>query len=124
MSRQKELETLTVLKDVKGSVEDIDIGSRDPPVSAFSKYLEDRRIDLKPQEMLSVEAANSLMAKLTAQLEPFRYIANETTPWEEKSAAVRLVSKAHKSKRNKMWRKRKRKRIAEMVAKVALQCSF
>ncbi|KAK2650240.1 hypothetical protein Ddye_017729 [Dipteronia dyeriana] len=57
------------------------------------------------------------MAKLRVQMEPFRYTADEKTPWEEKSAAFRLVNKAHKSKRNKMWRKRKRKHIAEMVAK-------
>ncbi|KAK2650190.1 hypothetical protein Ddye_017679 [Dipteronia dyeriana] len=114
---QKELETLMVMKHNEGSVEDIDIRSRDPSVPVFSKYLEDRRIDLKSQEMLSVEAANSVMVKLRAQMEPFRYIADEKTPWEEKSAAVRLVNKAHKSKRNKMWRKRKRKHIAEMVAK-------
>ncbi|TXG62957.1 hypothetical protein EZV62_009951 [Acer yangbiense] len=114
---QKELETLMVMKDNEGSVENIDIRSRDPYVSMFSKYLEDRRIDLKSQEMLSVEAANSVMAKLRAQMEPFRYIADEKTPWEVKSAAVRLVNKAHKFKRNKMWRKRKRKHIAEMVAK-------
>ncbi|KAH7577991.1 hypothetical protein ACOSP7_000910 [Xanthoceras sorbifolium] len=118
---QKELETLMVMKDNKGSVEDIDIGSRDPSVSAFSKYLDDRRIDLISQETLSVEAANTLMVKLRAQLEPFRYITDEKSPWEEKAAAVRLVNKAQKSTRNKMWRKRKRKRIAEIVAKERLR---
>ncbi|KAL5855080.1 hypothetical protein ACOSQ4_004882 [Xanthoceras sorbifolium] len=120
-SMQKELETLMVMKDNKGSVEDIDIGSRDPSVSAFSKYLDDRRIDLISQETLSVEAANTLMGKLRAQLEPFRYITDEKSPWEEKSAAVRLVNKAQKSKRNKMWRKRIRKHIAEIVAKERLR---
>ncbi|PRQ58328.1 putative programmed cell death protein [Rosa chinensis] len=38
-------------------------------------------------------------------------------PWEEKSVAVQLSNKICKSKRNKRWRKRKRKRIAEMIAK-------
>lgn len=57
------------------------------------------------------------MGKLRVQLEPFRFVADETTSWEEKSAAIRLVNKAHKSKRNKRWRKRKRKCLAEMLAK-------
>ncbi|CAI0559875.1 unnamed protein product [Linum tenue] len=62
--------------------------------------------------------SNDLMSRLRAQLEPFRYIVDETTPWEEKSAAVRLSEKLLKSKRNKRWRKRKRKLAAEMHAKV------
>lgn len=105
---QKELEILTMIKD----------GSMDPSVSEFLKYLEDRRIDLETQELLSVEAANALMSKLRAQLEPFRYVADEGIPWEEKSAVARLTNKIKKSKRNNLWRKRKRKRIAELLAKV------
>lgn len=106
--RQKELEILTMIKD----------GSMDPSVSEFLKYLEDRRIDLETQELLSLEAANALMSKLRAQLEPFRYVADEGIPWEEKSAVARLTNKIKKSKRNNLWRKRKRKRIAELLAKV------
>ncbi|TYI19407.1 hypothetical protein ES332_A07G162900v1 [Gossypium tomentosum] len=104
---QKELEILTMVKD----------GSMDPSVSEFLKYLEDRRIDLETQELLSLEAANALMSKLRAQLEPFRYVADEGIPWEEKSAVARLTNKIKKSKRNNLWRKRKRKRIAELLAK-------
>ncbi|WRX10539.1 Programmed cell death protein 7 - like 1 [Theobroma cacao] len=104
---QKELEILTMIKN----------GSTDPSVSEFLKYLEDRRIDLDTQESISMEAANSLMSKLRAQLEPFRYVVDEASPWEEKSAAARLANKINKSKRNKLWRKRKRKRIAEMLSK-------
>lgn len=108
-----------VMKNDKVSVEEVDHESTDPSIYAISKCLEDGRIDLKSQEILSIEAVNALMGKLKAQLEPFRYIVDEKTPWEEKSAAVRLVDKARKSSRNKMWRKRKRKQLAEMVAKVA-----
>ncbi|XVF33244.1 hypothetical protein REPUB_Repub17cG0152200 [Reevesia pubescens] len=104
---QKELEIITMIKN----------GSTDPSASEFLKYLEDRRIDLETQESLSMEAANSLMLKLIAQLEPFRYVVDEASPWEEKSAAARLTHKIKKSKRNKLWRKRKRKRIAELIAK-------
>ncbi|KAL5070466.1 hypothetical protein RYX36_021353, partial [Vicia faba] len=57
------------------------------------------------------------MLKLRALLEPFRYVADEASPWEEKSAVARFTSKVHKSKRNKLWRKKKRKRIAEIMAK-------
>ncbi|XWS32111.1 hypothetical protein CRYUN_Cryun23aG0133000 [Craigia yunnanensis] len=104
---QKELEILTMIKN----------GSMDPSVSEFLKYLEDRGIDLETQESISMEAANSLMSKLRAQLEPFRFVVDEASPWEEKSAAARLTNKIKKSKRNKRWRKRKRKRIAELLAK-------
>ncbi|XVE73791.1 hypothetical protein DITRI_Ditri11bG0146700 [Diplodiscus trichospermus] len=92
-------------------------GTMDPSVSEFLKYLEDRRINLETQELLSIEAANSVMSKLRAQLEPFKYVADEASPWEEKSAAARLTNKIKKSKRNKLWRKRKQKRIAESLAK-------
>lgn len=119
LNRQKELQMLMVMKDNKGSVESVDNFSSDHSVSGFLKYLEDRRIDLESQITLSVEAANSFMGKLRVQLEPFRFVADETTPWEEKSAAIRLANKARKSKRNKLWRKRKRKCVAEMLAKVA-----
>ncbi|PRQ58336.1 putative programmed cell death protein [Rosa chinensis] len=108
---QKELEMLMLMKDSKGSDDD------DASVSGFSEFLKDRKIDLEAQVLQSVEAANSLMAKLRVELEPFRAITHEMCPWEEKSAAVRLSNKICKSKRNKRWRKRKRKRIAEMIAK-------
>ncbi|XP_039030969.1 U11/U12 small nuclear ribonucleoprotein 59 kDa protein [Hibiscus syriacus] len=104
---QKELEVLTMIKN----------GSMDPSVSEFLKYLEDRGIDLETQELLSMEAANALMSKLRAQLEPFRYVSDEATRWEEKSAVAKLTNKIKKYKRNKLWRKRKRKRIAESLAK-------
>ncbi|KAB2090092.1 hypothetical protein ES319_A03G103300v1 [Gossypium barbadense] len=93
-------------------------GSMDLSVSEFLKYLEDRRIDLETQELLSVEEANALMSKLRALLEPFRYVVDEGIPREEKSAVASLTNKIKKSKRNNLWRKRKQKRIAELLAKV------
>lgn len=106
---QKELEMVISIKDGKGS--------DDASVGGFSEFLKDRKIDLESQVLLSVEAANSLMAKLRVELEPFRAISHEMCPWEEKSAAIRLSNKICKSKRNKRWRKMKRKRVAEMIAK-------
>ncbi|KAK4261131.1 hypothetical protein QN277_004175 [Acacia crassicarpa] len=114
---QKELEMLMMIKEGKGSEEDAKDRPAEHSVSEFQKCLEDRRVSLETQESLAVEAANSLMLKLRAQLEPFRYIADETSPWEEKFAPTRLENKLKKSKRNKIWRKKKRRRIAEMLAK-------
>ncbi|KAL6131019.1 hypothetical protein ACLB2K_069397 [Fragaria x ananassa] len=107
---QKELEMLMLVKDGQGSGDEA-------TVSRFDEFLRDRKIDLESQVLRSVEAANSVMAKLRVEIEPFRSITHEMCPWEEKSAAVRLSNKICKSKRNKGWRKRKRKRIAEMIAK-------
>ncbi|CAK7348803.1 unnamed protein product [Dovyalis caffra] len=114
---QKELEMLMAMKGDEGSVENGKRESADPYADGFYKYLEDRKIYLETQESLSVNAANTLMSRLRAQLEPFRVIVDAATPWEEKSAAARLSNKILKSKRNKLWRKRKRKRAAEIQAK-------
>lgn len=113
---QKELEMLKIIKDSKGPLEDVTHGSNENLLS-FMKCLEDRGVSIETQEAMAVEEANSLMLKLKAQLEPFRYVADEASPWEEKSAVAKFTNKVHKSKRNKLWRKKKRKRIAEMLAK-------
>lgn len=88
-------------------------------VSEFSEFLEKNRIDLATQELRSLEGASALISKLSAEIEPFRVFTDDTSQWEEKSAAMRFANKIQKHKRNKLWRKRKRKRVAEMVAKVA-----
>ncbi|XP_062105481.1 U11/U12 small nuclear ribonucleoprotein 59 kDa protein-like [Humulus lupulus] len=112
-SMSKELEMLMVIKDGRGSLE-VD---NDDSNSGIFKILKDRRIDIESQVSLSVETANSLMFRLRAQIEPFRVLNDEMSPWEEKCAAMRLSNKMKKSKRNKYWRKKKRKLIAEMIAK-------
>ncbi|XP_068478554.1 U11/U12 small nuclear ribonucleoprotein 59 kDa protein isoform X3 [Phaseolus vulgaris] len=114
---QKELEMLMVVKDGKGSLEGVKLVTNEPCHSGFLKCIEDRGVSVESLESFAVEAANSLMSKLRAQLEPFRYVADETSPWEEKSAVARLANKVNKSKRNKLWRKKKRKRVAELIAK-------
>ncbi|RDY12668.1 U11/U12 small nuclear ribonucleoprotein 59 kDa protein, partial [Mucuna pruriens] len=113
---QKELEMLMAIKDGKESSE-LEDGLNEPYLSGFLKSLEGRRVSIESQESLAVEAANCLMSRLRAQLEPFRYVADEASPWEEKSAVARLANKVNKSKRNKLWRKKKRRRIAEAIAK-------
>ncbi|GMY25249.1 U11/U12 small nuclear ribonucleoprotein 59 kDa protein [Fagus crenata] len=118
----KELEILMMIKDGKGCVqdedEDKDHGSNGSSIQSFKQILKDKKISLESQESLSVEVVNALMSKLRAQLEPFRVTMAETTPWEEKSAVVRLSNKIQKYKQNKLWRKRKRKQIAEKLTKV------
>ncbi|ESQ38415.1 hypothetical protein EUTSA_v10028732mg [Eutrema salsugineum] len=109
-SIEKELDALRTIKDAKISVETVE------QVECL-RYLQDMEMDLGQQETLSVEAANSLMPTLRTQLEPFSFVVNENCPWEEKSAAVRLTCKMKKSKRNKLWKKRKRRRVAELRAK-------
>ncbi|KAM7280781.1 hypothetical protein ACFE04_007915 [Oxalis oulophora] len=62
--------------------------NKDTCTSEFLKHLENRGISLKNQELRTIEADNGLMLKLRAQLEPFRCIADDMIPWEEKSAAL------------------------------------
>lgn len=109
-----------MIKDAKGSMEVLEKGSG---VECL-RYLEAMNMELGQQETLSVEAAHSLMSTLRALLEPFRFVIDENSPWEEKSAAVRLTCKMKKSKRNKLWKKKKRRCVAEMRAKVDLYALF
>lgn len=108
---EKELEMFIETRKENGSVKG------DRSIDAFCKWMEDNRINLEFQERISLEAVNALILRLRDQLEPFRVVADERAPWEEKSAAVRLTNKTQKFKRNKLWRKRKRKQMAEKLAK-------
>ncbi|CAI9102047.1 OLC1v1000240C1 [Oldenlandia corymbosa var. corymbosa] len=108
---EKELEMLTMVKNGEGSAES------DCSVDKFKGWMMENRIDLESHELLAVDAANAIMSKLRVQLEPFRIAADENSPWEEKSAVAKMSNKLHKYKRNKLWRKRKRKQIAEKLAK-------
>ncbi|KAF8379622.1 hypothetical protein HHK36_029063 [Tetracentron sinense] len=114
---QKELEMMILMKETIGSGEDVDKASLDASVNRLSKLIKEKRINLKSQESLSMEAANSLISTLKGQLEPFNVLTSQTNSWEEKSAAFKLANKIQKSKRNKRWRKKKRKCIAEMLSK-------
>lgn len=82
------------------------------------KLIEAKRISLDVQESLSMEAANTLLSTLKYQLVPLNGITSQAIPWEEKSAAVQFANKLQKSKRNKLWKKKKRKRVAELARKV------
>ncbi|KAL3517228.1 hypothetical protein ACH5RR_024130 [Cinchona calisaya] len=108
---EKELEMLIMLKNGEETSE------VDNSVKNFGKLMEEIRVNLDSRELLALEAANALVSKLSVQLQPFRVVAGENSPWEEKSALVKLSDKMQKYKRNKLWRKRKRKQVAEKVAK-------
>ncbi|CAN8284485.1 unnamed protein product [Cochlearia groenlandica] len=113
-SMEKELEALKMIKDAKEVSVEKGLGG---DLDCF-RYLQAMKIDLKEQETLSVEAANTLMSTLRGKLlQPFKFVVDENTPWEEKSAAFRLACRVKKSKRNTLWKKRKRRRVAEMRAK-------
>lgn len=113
---------LGTIKESEACGEGVRSGACGGPAREFLKHVEDEGIGLELQEMRSLEAASSVISKLRAQLEPFRVVADEASPWEEKSAVFRLSSKMSKSRRNKLWRKRKRRRVAEQQMKAS--CLF
>ncbi|KAL0426063.1 UNVERIFIED_CONTAM: U11/U12 small nuclear ribonucleoprotein [Sesamum radiatum] len=114
---QKELEMLIWMKEREATNEDEDKEHGDMSKDRFSKFMKDNQIEVEFQESMSLNIANAIMSKLRFQLEPFRVITDENSPWEEKSAAMRLADKMRKYKRNKLWRRRKRKRIAENLSR-------
>ncbi|XP_010907430.1 U11/U12 small nuclear ribonucleoprotein 59 kDa protein [Elaeis guineensis] len=82
-----------------------------------SETVKAKRISLNAQESLAMEAACSIFSTLKKQLIPFCVITNQASLWEERSVAVKLAQKLQKSRRNKCWKKRKRKRVAELINK-------
>lgn len=118
LNRQKELEMLIRIKEREGVSEGEDIERGDMSLDRFSNFLKENGVEVDFQEFMSLNTANAIMSKLRFQLEPFRVVTDENSPWEEKSAVKRLADKMEKYKRNKLWRKRKRRRVAESLAKV------
>ncbi|XP_042378856.1 U11/U12 small nuclear ribonucleoprotein 59 kDa protein-like isoform X2 [Zingiber officinale] len=82
------------------------------------KLIEAKRTSLDVQTSMSIEAVNSLASTIKYQLLPLDIINNPAVPWESRSEALRFSNKLQKCKRNKLWRKRKRKRVAEQVRKL------
>ncbi|KAG6511727.1 hypothetical protein ZIOFF_029804 [Zingiber officinale] len=82
------------------------------------KLIEAKRASLDVQTSMSIEAVNSLASTIKYQLLPLDIINNPAVPWESRSEALRFSNKLQKCKRNKLWRKRKRKRVAEQVRKL------
>lgn len=126
--RQKELDTLLLVKtsggldDLSGRLSNLtDAVAYSGNVEIVQKFIEsvkEKRTDLNLQESLSQEAANSLISTLKVQLEHLRIISSERTSWEERSVAAKLAQKLQKYQRNKRWRKKRRKLVAEKISKV------
>lgn len=114
---KKELEVMILMKERKGLVEGDDRTDINLSMDRFSKFMKDNRIGVEFQESMSLNAANAIMSKLRFQLEPFRVATDKNSPWEEKSSVERLANNMMKYKRNKLRRKRKRRKIAEHIAK-------
>ncbi|KAK6145156.1 hypothetical protein DH2020_021976 [Rehmannia glutinosa] len=114
---QKELEILIRMKEREGTTEGEGEWHGDMSMDRFSEFLKDNQIEVEFQESMSLNTANAIMSKLRFQLEPFRVVTDGNSPWEEKSAVKRLADKMEKYKRNKLWRRRKRRRIAEKLAR-------
>ncbi|XP_042515207.1 U11/U12 small nuclear ribonucleoprotein 59 kDa protein-like [Macadamia integrifolia] len=114
---QKELEVILLSRETDGSSKEFGNVPANDCLHRFFEVVKAKRINLKLQESLSLEAANSLLSALKTQLVPFNALINQTSSWEEKSAAVKVANKFQKHQRNKRWRKKKRKRIAEMLSK-------
>ncbi|KAF8733567.1 hypothetical protein HU200_014872 [Digitaria exilis] len=68
-------------------------------------------------EAMAIDAANYICHQLHHLLAPISSAISQSGPWEERSAMVRLTQKLQKAKRNKLWRKRKRKHVAELFQK-------
>lgn len=83
----------------------------------FSDVIKGKRILPDVQESLSLEAACSLVSALKNKLAPLNAISSQTGSWEERSMAIKLANKLQKLKRNKRWKKKRRKHVAEMLCK-------
>ncbi|KAL6569571.1 hypothetical protein OROMI_014085 [Orobanche minor] len=108
---------LSQMKERERTTKDEGKGGSYMSMDRFTMFMKDNQIELEFQESMSLDTANAIMSKLRFQLEPFRVVTDGNTQWEEKSAVKRLADKMEKYKRNKLWRRRKRRRIAENVAR-------
>ncbi|KAL6874665.1 hypothetical protein ACP4OV_013330 [Aristida adscensionis] len=90
--------------------------SEDKPLG-FIELARTMGISRDAHESMATVAANYLCHQLHHLLAPISAVINQGGPSEERSAMVRLTQKLQKSKRNKRWRKRKRKHVAELFEK-------
>ncbi|XP_062219714.1 U11/U12 small nuclear ribonucleoprotein 59 kDa protein [Phragmites australis] len=90
--------------------------SEDEPLR-FVELARTMGISQDMHESMGIDAAKYLCHQLQHLLAPISSAINQGGPWEERSALVRLTQKLQKSKRNKRWRKRKRKHVAELFQK-------
>ncbi|PUZ58770.1 hypothetical protein GQ55_5G534800 [Panicum hallii var. hallii] len=90
--------------------------SEDKPLR-FVELARSMGVSQDTHESMATDAANYLCHQLQHLLAPIASAINQSGPWEERSAMARLTQKLQKAKRNKRWRKRKRKHVAELFQK-------
>ena len=93
--------------------------SEDKPLR-FVELARSMGISQDTHESMTTDAANYLCHQLQHLLGPISSVTSQSGPWEERSAMVRLTQKLQKYKRNKRWRQRRRKHVAELFQKVPL----
>ncbi|WVZ72903.1 hypothetical protein U9M48_021290 [Paspalum notatum var. saurae] len=91
--------------------------SEDKPLLRLVELARSMGISQDTHESMATDAANYLCHQLHHLLAPISSAVNQSGPWEERSAMVRLTQKLQKSKRNKRWRQRRRKHVAELFQK-------
>ncbi|KAG0535836.1 hypothetical protein BDA96_03G012300 [Sorghum bicolor] len=90
--------------------------SEDKPLR-FVELARSMGISQDTHESMATDAANYLCHQLQQLLGPISSATSQGGPWEERSAMVRLTQKLQKYKRNKRWRQRRRKHVAELFQK-------
>lgn len=93
--------------------------SEDKPLR-FVELARSMGISQDTHESMATDAANYLCHQLQQLLGPISSATSQGGPWEERSVMVRLTQKLQKYKRNKRWRQRRRKHVAELFQKVPL----
>lgn len=115
---------LRVINEIRQSRQNNDASNQLSETSSESdaflqicEMLKERRYSLDDQQALSLEAGHSIVSALKNQLSPLTAATNEASSWEHRSMAVKLSQKLQKAKRNKKWKKKKRKHVAELLRK-------
>ncbi|XP_078431753.1 U11/U12 small nuclear ribonucleoprotein [Wolffia australiana] len=86
-------------------------------VKGMIDSMKSKRLDLDIQQSLAKEAVRSLTITLRDQIHRLTRISSEKCSWEERSLATRLSQKLQKYQRNKRWKRKRRKLIAEQLFK-------
>lgn len=113
----------TETRESASSSAELPSGSSDSSEDKRLRFVELARsmgISQDTHESMATDAANYLCHQLQHLLGPISSATSQSGPWEERSAMVRLTQKLQKSKRNKRWRQRRRKHVAELFQKVPL----
>ncbi|KAI3874219.1 hypothetical protein MKX03_014251 [Papaver bracteatum] len=93
-------ETADLAKAISESAGEVNNANLDPSVIKISQVIKEKSANSEVQELLSVEAANSLLLNLKSQIEPLGTFSSQTSQWEEKFVAVEKMKEIAKAKAN------------------------